>query len=67
MRAKIIGEAFGTFFLCFALLLGGGPLPLAALLAALTYLAAPAGFPALPPHAPTGMSVSPPRNITAFA
>jgi glycerol uptake facilitator-like aquaporin len=45
MRAKIIGEAFGTFFLCFALLLGGGPLPLAALLAALTYLAAPAGFP----------------------
>ena len=45
MRARIIGEAFGTFFLCFALLLGGGPLPLAALLAALTYLAAPAGFP----------------------
>ncbi len=45
MRAKIILEAFGVFILCFAQLLGGGPLPMAALLAALTYLAAPAGFP----------------------
>jgi aquaporin Z len=41
MRAKLLIEAVGTFFLCLASLTAGGPLPVAALLCALIYMGAP--------------------------
>jgi aquaporin Z len=45
MRNKLLVEAVGTFFLCVASLVSGGPLPVAALLCALLYMAAPIGLP----------------------
>jgi glycerol uptake facilitator-like aquaporin len=45
MRQKLLLEAVGVFFLCLAKVVGGGVLPMAALLAALVYLAAPVAFP----------------------
>lgn len=45
MRNKLLLEAVGAFFLGLAALLGANPLAFAALLAALTYFAAPVGFP----------------------
>lgn len=41
MRNKLLLEAVGTFFLCLAGLVTGGPLPVAALLCALLYMGAP--------------------------
>jgi aquaporin Z len=45
MRNKLLVEAVGTFFLCVASLVSGGPLPVAALLCALLYMAVPIGLP----------------------
>jgi aquaporin Z len=45
MRNKLLVEALGTFFFCVAGLVSGGPLPVAALLCALLYMAAPIGLP----------------------
>jgi aquaporin Z len=45
MRNKLLVEAVGTFFLCLAVLMSGGPLPVAALLCALLYMGAPVSLP----------------------
>jgi aquaporin Z len=45
MRNKLLVEAVGTFFLCLASLVSGGPLPVAALLCALLYMGAPVALP----------------------
>jgi aquaporin Z len=45
MRNKLLVEAVGTFFLCLAVLVSGGPLPVAALLCALVYMGAPVSLP----------------------
>jgi aquaporin Z len=45
MRNKLLIEAVGTFFLCLAVLVSGGPLPVAALLCALIYMGAPVALP----------------------
>lgn len=45
MRNKLLIEAVGTFFLCVAGLVGGGPLPVAALFCALLYMGAPVALP----------------------
>ena len=45
MRNKLLVEAVGTFFLCLAVLVSGGPLPVAALLCALLYMGAPISLP----------------------
>jgi aquaporin Z len=45
MRNKLLVEAVGTFFLCLAGLVSGGPLPVAALLCALLYMGAPVALP----------------------
>jgi aquaporin Z len=45
MRNKLLLEAVGTFFLCLAVLVSGGPLPVAALLCALLYMGAPISLP----------------------
>jgi aquaporin Z len=45
MRNKLLLEAVGTFFLCLAGLVGGGPLPVAALFCALIYMGAPVALP----------------------
>ena len=45
MRNKLLVEAVGTFFLCLAALVSGGPLPVAALLCALLYMGATVSLP----------------------
>lgn len=45
MRNKLLVEAVGTFFLCLAVLMSGGLLPVAALLCALLYMGAPVSLP----------------------
>ena len=45
MRNKLLVEAVGTFFLCLAVLVSGGPLPVAALLCAQLYMGAPISLP----------------------
>lgn len=45
MRNKLLVEAVGTFSLCVAGLVSGAPLPVAALLGALLYMAAPVALP----------------------